>query len=46
MDSFYSMHTFMLHSKSVTYLLMGGGIAAFGWFWLFLFARDKDIKKF
>ncbi|MDL2210739.1 hypothetical protein LJC26_08050 [Desulfovibrio sp. OttesenSCG-928-O18] len=46
MDIFYSMHTFMLHSKSVTYLLMGGGLVAFGCFWLFLFGRDKDIRKF
>lgn len=46
MDIFYSLHTFMLSTKSVTYLLMGGGLVAFTWFWIFLFGRDDDIRKY
>ncbi|CAK7035970.1 MAG: hypothetical protein DELT_00565 [Desulfovibrio sp.] len=43
---FYSLHEFMLQTKTLTYILMAGGIAAIGCFWLFLTGRDDDIKKF
>lgn len=46
MDTFYSLHAFMLETKTVTYVLMGFGVAALGGFWLFLTGRDDDIRKY
>ncbi len=43
---FYSLHSFMLHTKSITYVLMGIGLVALACFWLFLSERDEDIRKF
>ena len=43
---FYSLQDFMLHSKTITYLLMGMGIGGMACFWYFLTGRDRDIKKF
>lgn len=39
------MHEFMLSSKGVTYLLMGGGLIAIGCFWRYLVGRDEPIRK-
>ena len=41
-----SIQDFMLHSKSITYLLMGAGLVGLACFWYFLCARDKDINRF
>ena len=46
MDTFYSLHAFMLETKTVTYALMGLGIIALACFWYFLSGRDDDIRKF
>ncbi len=43
---FYSLQDFMLHTKTITYVLMGVGLAALACFWLFLSDRDEDIRKF
>ncbi len=43
---FHSLHGFMLHSKTITYVLMGAGLVALAWFWRFLSERDEDIRKF
>ena len=46
METFYSLHAFMLETKTVTYVLMGLGIIALACFWLFLSGRDDDIRKY
>ena len=46
MDMFYSLHAFMLETKTLTYVLMGLGIVALACFWRFLSGRDEDIRKY
>lgn len=46
MDTFYSLHAFMLETKTLTYVLMGGGIIALALFWRFLSGRDENIRKY
>ena len=46
MDTFYSLHAFMLETKTLTYVLMGLGIIAMACFWHFLSGRDEDIRKY
>lgn len=43
---FYSMHDFMLSTKTMTYIFMGLGILAIWGFYLFLTGRDEKIRKF
>jgi len=40
---FYTLHDFMLHTKSVTYIILGGILIAFPLFWRFV--TDRDEKK-
>jgi len=40
---FYSMHDFMLCTKSLTYILMGLGLFGFCGYWLFLSGKDEDV---
>ncbi|MBG0775667.1 MAG: hypothetical protein H0S85_04440 [Desulfovibrionaceae bacterium] len=40
---FYTLQDFLLHSKSVTYVLMGLGLLLYVFWWWFL--TDKDEKK-
>jgi len=47
MDSlFYTMHDFLLHSKSITYMLMGVILVGMLLFWLFLSGRDEKKRTF
>jgi hypothetical protein len=47
MDSlFYTMHDFLLHSKSITYILMGVILVGLLLFWLFLSGRDEKKQTF
>ena len=46
MQTFYSLHAFMLETKTLTYLLMGAGIIALACFWRFMTGRDDDIRKY
>ena len=47
MDSiFYSLHAYMLQTKSLTYGLMAAGLIALLCFWCFLCGRDDDIRKY
>lgn len=39
---FYTLHEFMLSTKSVIYLLMGGTLVGLLGFWLFLNGRDSE----
>lgn len=43
---FYSLHDFMLHTKTATYILMGLGLLGLLGYWLFLTGRDESIRKF
>jgi hypothetical protein len=43
---FYSLQDFMLHTKTVTYVLMGLGLFGLFGYWLFLTGRDESIRKF
>jgi len=47
MDSpFYTLHDFLLHSKSITYMLMGAVLIGLLLFWLFLSGRDEKKRTF
>ncbi|ACV68165.1 sulfate respiration complex protein HmcD [Desulfohalobium retbaense] len=39
---FHTLHQFMLSTKSVVYLLMGGTLVGLLGFWFFLTGRDED----
>ena len=43
---FYTMYDFLLHSKSMTYILMGGILVGMLLFWLFLSGRDEKKRTF
>ena len=43
---FYSLHDFMLCTKTVTYILMGLGLLGLLGYWLFLTGRDESIRKY
>lgn len=43
---FHTLHDFMIFSKGVTYLLMGGFLVGLLGWWLFLTGRDKPSKKY
>jgi hypothetical protein len=41
-DIFFTLHDFLLHTESVTYILMLLSLLGILGFWLFLTARDED----
>lgn len=41
-DIIYTLQDFMLHTKNITYILMGVGLVVYTAFWCFLTDRDKD----
>ena len=43
---FYSLQDFMVHTKSITYILMGLGVLGLLGYWLFLTGRDEKIRKY
>lgn len=43
---FYTLHEFMLCTKSLTYILMGCALAGFIGYWLFLTGRDEKMRKY
>ena len=45
-EIFYSLHDFMLHTKSWTYIFMGLTVLAIWGFYLFISGRDEKIRKF
>jgi plastocyanin domain-containing protein len=45
-NTFYSLQDFMLHSKSVTYVLMGIGLVGLLLWWLFLTGRDEGMRRY
>jgi len=43
---FYTLQDFMLHSKSITYILIGGILIGLMLFWLFLAGRDEKKRTY
>ncbi|SLM30492.1 Protein DVU_0533 [Desulfamplus magnetovallimortis] len=43
---FYTLQDFMVYTKGITYLIMGGLLVFFPLFWLFLTGRDEKNKTF
>jgi len=43
---FHTMHDFLLHSKSITYILVGGILVGMLLFWMFLSGRDEKKRTF
>jgi hypothetical protein len=43
---FYTLQDFMLHSKNITYILIGGILIGLMLFWLFLAGRDEKKRTF
>ncbi|MEE4357799.1 MAG: hypothetical protein V2I97_15135 [Desulfococcaceae bacterium] len=41
-DVIYTLQDFMLHTKNITYILMGVGLVAYVAFWNFLTGKDDD----
>lgn len=44
-NTFYTLIDYMLCTKTLVYILMGGTLVTLGLFWLFLTGRDEDKKK-
>jgi len=42
----YTLQDFMAHSKSITYLVMGGILIALLLFWFFLTGRDEKKRTY
>ena len=45
-NAIFTLQDFMTHSKSITYLLMGGTLVVLLLFWNFLTARDEKKKTY
>jgi hypothetical protein len=43
---FYTLHDFILYTKAVVYLLMGGILITLPLFWHFLTGRDEKKRTF
>ncbi len=43
---YHVYHDFMMHTKSVTYILMGLFVLGFWGLWAFMTARDEELHKF
>lgn len=43
---FYTLHDYMVHTKGITYLIMGGLLIALPLFWWFLSGRDDKGKTY
>lgn len=41
-QTFHTLHDFMLHTESITYIIMGLSLIAVLGFWLFLTQHDDD----
>jgi len=41
-ETFYTLHNFLLHTESITYILMLASLLGILGFWIFLTARDED----
>jgi hypothetical protein len=41
-NAIYTLHDFMLHAESITYLLIVAALIGITGFWFFLTGRDQD----
>jgi hypothetical protein len=41
-ETFYTLHNYLLHAESVTYILMLASLLGILGFWFFLTSRDDD----
>ena len=44
--AFYTLQNFMLHTKTVAYLLMAAALVGLPLFWRFLSARDEKKRTY
>ena len=44
METINSLHDYMLHTESITYILIVGALVGITFFYLFLTDRDDDEK--
>ena len=44
-DIIYTLQDFMLHTKNITYMLMGAGLLIYIAFWSFLTDREADHES-
>lgn len=42
METYRTLHEFLLHTESLTYILMGVSLPVILWFWIFLNGRDEE----
>ncbi len=42
MDTFYTLHDFLVYTKGAAYILMGVILLGILGFWLFITGRDED----
>ena len=42
---FYTLHDYMLHTESITYIILGGILIGFLLFWRFLTGRDTKKER-
>lgn len=43
---FYSLQDFLVHTKTITYILMGLGLFGLLGYFLFVMGREEKIRKF
>lgn len=43
---FYTLHEYMLHTESITYIVLGGILIGFLLFWRYLTGRDSKKRTF
>lgn len=42
----FTLHDFMLHTKTITYVLMGVALVSFVGYWVFLTGREEKMRKY
>ena len=45
-DIFYTLQDFMVHTKAMTYIVMGATLVVILLFWRFLAGRDEKMRTY
>ena len=45
-EAFYTLQDFMVHSKGITYIVMGATLVVILLFWRFLSGRDEQMRTY
>lgn len=45
-DVFYTLQDFMVHSKAITYIVMGATLVVILLFWRFLTGREERMRTY